>query len=64
MELARRERVFSLFDMEHIFIYLYAELLEPGYARKGNRKKVFREMISQLQHSFEFPNEFTINRVK
>ena len=57
---------FHYFDMEHLFIYLVRLSLLERWVRleKETGRKVFREMISQLQHSFEFPNEFTINRVK
>jgi hypothetical protein len=57
---------FHYFDMEHLFVYLVRlELLERWvHLEKETGKKVFREMISQLQHSFEFPNEFTVKRVK
>lgn len=57
---------FHYFDMEHLFIYLVRLSFLERWVRleKETGRKVFREMISQLQHSFEFPNEFTINRVK
>jgi hypothetical protein len=57
---------FHYFDLEHLFVYLVRlELLERWVRlEKETGKRVFREMISQLQHSFEFPNEFTVKRVK
>ena len=57
---------FHFFDMEHLFVYLIRlELLERWvHLEKETGNKVFREMIGQLQHSFEFPNEFTIKKVR
>lgn len=57
---------FHYFDVEHLFIYLLRlELLERWVRlEKETGLKVFREMIGALQHSFEFPNEFTVKKVK
>ncbi|MDA3930299.1 MAG: DUF2764 family protein [Prolixibacteraceae bacterium] len=57
---------FHYFDVEHLFIYLLRlELLERWVRlEKETGLQVFREMIGALQHSFEFPNEFTIKKVK
>lgn len=56
---------FHYFDVEHLFIYLLRlELLERWVRlEKETGLQVFREMIGQLQTSFEFPNEFTIKKV-
>ena len=56
---------FHYFDMEHLFIYLLRlELLERWVRlEKETGLQVFREMIGQLQTSFEFPNEFTVKKV-
>lgn len=56
---------FHYFDVEHLFIYLLRlELLERWVRlEKETGLQVFREMIGQLQTSFEFPNEFTISKV-
>jgi hypothetical protein len=57
---------FHYFDMEHLFIYLIRlDLLERWVQlERETGENVFREMISELQHSFEFPNEFTVKKVK
>lgn len=57
---------FHYFDVEHIFVYLVRLQLLSRWVKleKESGLKVFREMISSLQHSFEFPNEFTIQKVK
>jgi hypothetical protein len=57
---------FHYFDVEHIFVYLVRLQLLSRWVKleKESGLNVFREMISSLQHSFEFPNEFTIQKVK
>ncbi|MCF8359468.1 MAG: DUF2764 domain-containing protein [Prolixibacteraceae bacterium] len=57
---------FHYFDMEHLFIYLIRlDLLERWVQlERETGEKVFREMISELQHAFEFPNEFTVKKVQ
>lgn len=57
---------FHYFDVEHIFVYLVRLQLLSRWVKleKESGLKVFRDMISSLQHSFEFPNEFTIQKVK
>lgn len=57
---------FHYFDVEHVFVYLVRLQLLSRWVRleKESGLKVFREMIDILQHSFEFPNEFTIKKVK
>lgn len=56
---------FHYFDVEHLFIYLLRlELLERWVRlEKETGLQVFREMIGELQTSFEFPNEFTVKKV-
>lgn len=56
---------FHYFDVEHLFIYLVRlELLERWVRlEKETGLQVFREMIGELQTSFEFPNEFTVKKV-
>lgn len=55
---------FHYFDIEHIFIYLIRlqMLTRWVYLEKETGLQIFREMIGQLQTSFEFPNEFTISK--
>lgn len=57
---------FHYFDVEHLFIYLIKmDMLRRWVVlEKDSGKHVFREMISILKQSFEFPNEFTIRQVK
>ena len=57
---------FHYFDVEHIFVYLVRLQLLSRWVKleKESGLNIFREMISSLQHSFEFPNEFTIQKVK
>lgn len=52
--------VFHYFDIERVFVYLlYIEMIERWtILEKSTGEKVFREMISSLQKSFEFPTEF------
>lgn len=57
---------FHFFDMEYLFIYLLkVEMLQRWITlAKSSGSDIFREMISKLQHSFEFPNEFTLKKIK
>lgn len=57
---------FHYFDVEHLFVYLVRMQLLSRWVKleKESGLKVFRQMIDSLQHSFEFPNEFTIQKVK
>jgi hypothetical protein len=57
---------FHYFDVEHLFIYLIKLQMLSRWVKleKETGLKIFREMIYKLQHSFEFPNEFTIRKVK
>jgi len=57
---------FHYFDMEYHFVYLLKiEMLERWIKlEKETSKTIFREMIGQLQNSFEFPNEFTLKKIK
>ena len=57
---------FHYFDTEYLFVYLLKiEMLERWLKlEKETGKTIFREMIGQLQSSFEFPNEFTLKKVK
>jgi hypothetical protein len=57
---------FHYFDVEHLFIYLLKlEMLQRWISlEKETGTTIFREMISTMQQSFEFPNEFTVKRVK
>lgn len=57
---------FHYFDIEHLFIYLIRLQMLARWVKleKKTGLIVFREMIGQLQTSFEFPNEFTIKKVK
>lgn len=56
---------FHYFDVEHLFIYLVRLQMLSRWVKleKETGLKVFREMINLLQHSFEFPNEFTVKKV-
>ena len=56
---------FHYFDIEHVFVYLIRLQMLARWVRleKETGLKIFREMIDQLQHSFEFPNEFTVKKV-
>jgi hypothetical protein len=57
---------FHFFDLEYLFIYLLKiEMLERWIKlEKETGRTIFREMIGQLQQSFEFPAEYTLNKVK
>ncbi len=57
---------FHYFDVEHLFIYLLKlEMLQRWISlEKETGTTIFREMISTMQQSFEFPTEFTVKRVK
>ncbi len=57
---------FHFFDMEYLFVYLLkVEMLQRWVVlSKSPGGNLFRDMINQLQHSFEFPNEFTLKRIK
>jgi len=57
---------FHFFDMEYLFVYLLKIQMLERWVRleKETGKAIFREMIGQLQHSFEFPVEFTLRKVK
>lgn len=57
---------FHFFDMEYLFIYLLkVEMLQRWVIlAKASGGEIFREMISKLQRSFEFPNEFTLKKIK
>jgi len=57
---------FHFFDMEYLFIYLLkVEMLQRWITlAKSSGSDICREMISKLQHSFEFPNEFTLKKIK
>ncbi|MGF7138495.1 DUF2764 family protein [Roseimarinus sediminis] len=56
---------FHYFDVEHLFIYLVRLQLLSRWVQleRESGLKVFRDMIEQLQHAFEFPNEFTVQKV-
>lgn len=56
---------FHYFDVEHVFVYLVRLQMLSRWVQleKETGLKIFREMIEQLQHSFEFPNEFTVKKV-
>ncbi len=60
------EGFFHYFDIEHLFIYLIKLQMLTRWVKleKESGQKVFRDMIEKLQQSFEFPNEFTIVKVK
>lgn len=57
---------FHYFDIEHLFIYLIKLQMLSRWVKleKESGQKAFRSMIERLQQSFEFPNEFTIVKVK
>lgn len=57
---------FHYFDIEHLFIYLLkVDMLQRWLKlEKETGLGVFREMIGQLQKSFEFPVEFAVKKVK
>ena len=57
---------FHYFDVEHLFVYLVRMQLLNRWVKleKESGLRIFREMIDALQHAFEFPNEFTIRKVK
>jgi hypothetical protein len=57
---------FHYFDLEHLFVYLIRLDMLERWVRleKETGSNLFREMIGQMQHAFEFPNEFTIKKVK
>lgn len=57
---------FHFFDIEHLFVYLIKLEMLSRWVKleKETGLKIFKEMIEKLQHSFEFPNEFTITKVK
>lgn len=56
---------FHYFDVEHLFVYLVRLQMLSRWVQleKETGLTIFREMISQLQNSFEFPNEFTVKKV-
>jgi hypothetical protein len=57
---------FHFFDLEYLFIYLLKiEMLERWIKlEKETGRTIFREMIGQLQQSFEFPAEYTLKKAK
>jgi len=57
---------FHFFDLEYLFIYLLKiEMLERWIKlEKETGLTIFREMIGQLQQSFEFPAEYTLKKAK
>ena len=57
---------FHYFDTEYLFVYLLKiKMLERWLKlEKETGKTIFREMIGRLQSSFEFPNEFTLKKLK
>jgi hypothetical protein len=57
---------FHYFDMEHLFAYLVRLDLLERWTRleSATGKKVFREMIADMQHSIGLPNEFTVKSMR
>lgn len=57
---------FHYFDIERLFIYMLKLDMLERWTRleKATGRKVFREMIAQMQHSFAFPANFKPASVK